>query len=146
MNFLGRSRDVEFGVRNQLSTSILSGRSATVGKSNARFETHRGKRFYFLDTSRSNFQILFFQEVMKKFPRGPPLLDPVEDMKIKEPGLKEAVKKIETYQDRLMGHSLRKNPNLDEICKIYEEKLQVIFKVIVFEIFIEFFYFRWKKN
>jgi len=65
------------------------------------------------------------EEVMKKFPRGPPLLDPVEDMKIKEPGLKEAVKKIETYQDRLMGHSLRKNPKLNEICKIYEEKLQV---------------------
>ena len=34
----------------------------------------------------------YFQEVEKRFPDGLPLLDPVEDMGIKEKGMKEVVK------------------------------------------------------
>ena len=33
-----------------------------------------------------------FQEVQKRFPDGLPLLDPVEDMGIKEKGMKDVVK------------------------------------------------------
>lgn len=63
---------------------------------------------------------------MKSFSNGgPPLLDPVEDMKIKEGHLKEVVKKIEAYQERQVSHPLKKNPDLEKICKIYEGKMEV---------------------
>lgn len=40
------------------------------------------------------------QEVEKRFPDGLPLLDPIKDMGIKDPQLKEIVQKIEAFESR----------------------------------------------
>lgn len=68
------------------------------------------------------------KEVQKRFKDNGgtiPLLDPVEDMQIKDTALKEVVKKIETYEDRLVKNPLRKDPQLNKLCDLYEQKLAV---------------------
>lgn len=65
------------------------------------------------------------QEVERRFPDGIPLLDPVEDMGIKEKGLKEIVKKIEAFEHRMYSHPLHKDPRLEEYYKEYEKKAKV---------------------
>lgn len=64
-------------------------------------------------------------EAKKRFKNGPPLLDPVEDMKIKDKGLKEVVKKIEAFEHRLYSHPLHKDPGLADIYAKYESKAKV---------------------
>ena len=41
------------------------------------------------------------KEVEKRFPDGVPLLDPVEDMKIRESDFEDCVRKIEVLEQRL---------------------------------------------
>ncbi|KAK3602043.1 hypothetical protein CHS0354_021137 [Potamilus streckersoni] len=65
------------------------------------------------------------QEVQKRFPDGLPLIDPVEDMGIKEKGLKDIVKKIEAFEHRLHSHPLAKDPKLEEWYSLYEDKAKV---------------------
>ena len=43
------------------------------------------------------------QEVERRFPDGLPLLDPIQDMGIKDPELKETVQKIEAFESRSVG-------------------------------------------
>lgn len=52
--------------------------------------------------SRDNRQSVLksIQEVQKRFPHGLPLLDPIKDMGIKDPQLKEVVQKIEAFEER----------------------------------------------
>lgn len=40
------------------------------------------------------------KEAKKRFPEGPPLLDPIKDMKIQEPEFQDIVKKIESLEKR----------------------------------------------
>lgn len=40
------------------------------------------------------------KEVKKRFPEGPPLLNPVDDMKIKNPEFIDIVKKIEILENK----------------------------------------------
>ena len=42
------------------------------------------------------------QEVEKRFPDGLPLLDPIQDMGIKDAQLKEIVQKVEAFENRYM--------------------------------------------
>ncbi|KAK7100745.1 exosome RNA helicase MTR4-like [Littorina saxatilis] len=65
------------------------------------------------------------QEVEKRFPDGLPLLDPIEDMGIKEKGLKEVIKKIEAFEHRLYTHPLHKDPRLEELYSSFEKKTQL---------------------
>ncbi|KAH3850420.1 hypothetical protein DPMN_092831 [Dreissena polymorpha] len=65
------------------------------------------------------------QEVEKRFPDGLPLLDPVEDMGIKEKSMKDVVKKIEAFEHRLFSHPLNKDPNLEEWYSLYEKKMKI---------------------
>lgn len=39
-------------------------------------------------------------EVKKRFPEGPPLLNPIKDMKINDPVFKDCVSKIEMLEER----------------------------------------------
>lgn len=48
------------------------------------------------------------QEVKKRFPDGPPLLNPITDMRIEDQSFKDIVKKIETLEEKLYSHSLHK--------------------------------------
>ena len=52
--------------------------------------------------SRDNRQSVLksIQEVERRFPDGVPLLDPIQDMGIKDPQLKEIVQKIEAFEHR----------------------------------------------
>ncbi|XP_076463366.1 exosome RNA helicase MTR4-like [Babylonia areolata] len=65
------------------------------------------------------------QEVEKRFPDGVPLLDPIEDMGIKEKGLHEAIKKTEAFEHRLYTHALHKDPRLEELYSTYEKKIEL---------------------
>ncbi|KAK3089046.1 hypothetical protein FSP39_000389 [Pinctada imbricata] len=65
------------------------------------------------------------QEVQKRFPDGLPMLDPIEDMQIKEKGLKECIKKIEAFEQRMYSHPLHKDPKLEELYHMYEKKAKV---------------------
>lgn len=48
------------------------------------------------------------REVKKRFPDGPPLLNPITDMSIGDQAFKDIVKKIETLEKKLYAHSLHK--------------------------------------
>ncbi|XP_078318641.1 exosome RNA helicase MTR4-like isoform X2 [Crassostrea virginica] len=65
------------------------------------------------------------QEVEKRFPDGIPLLDPIEDMGIKEKGLKEVVRKIEAFEHRMYSHPLHKDSSLESVYAQYQTKAQV---------------------
>lgn len=58
------------------------------------------------------------QEVKKRFPDGPPLLNPVTDMKIDDPNFKDIIKRIEVLEERLYAHPIHKDSQVDEL---YEE-------------------------
>lgn len=63
------------------------------------------------------------KEVKKRFPEGPPLLDPVKDMKIKEPDFLDVVKKIEILEKKLYEHPMHKYEFLDAEYEKYEKKV-----------------------
>lgn len=51
------------------------------------------------------------QEAKKRFPKGLPLLHPIEDMKIQVEAFKDIVKKIELLEEKLYAHPLHKVRN-----------------------------------
>ncbi|XP_011708242.1 PREDICTED: superkiller viralicidic activity 2-like 2 [Wasmannia auropunctata] len=60
------------------------------------------------------------REVKRRFPEGPPLLNPITDMHIVDQAFKDVVKKIEALEKRLYAHSLHKDPNVNVL---YEQFL-----------------------
>ncbi|XP_076635759.1 exosome RNA helicase Mtr4 [Colletes latitarsis] len=60
------------------------------------------------------------QEVKKRFPDGPPLLNPITDMRIEDETFKDVVKKIEVLEERLYAHPFHKDPNINTL---YEQFL-----------------------
>jgi ATP-dependent RNA helicase DOB1 len=48
------------------------------------------------------------QEVKKRFPDGPPLLNPITDMRIEDTRFKDIIKKIEALEERLFEHPMHK--------------------------------------
>nr|XP_012141644.1 PREDICTED: superkiller viralicidic activity 2-like 2 isoform X2 [Megachile rotundata] len=60
------------------------------------------------------------QEVKKRFPNGPPLLNPTTDMHIEDEGFKDIIKKIEVLEEKLYVHPLHKDPNVNTL---YEQFL-----------------------
>ncbi|KAL6264815.1 hypothetical protein P5V15_004910 [Pogonomyrmex californicus] len=60
------------------------------------------------------------REVKRRFPDGPPLLNPITDMHIEDQAFKDIVKKIEALEKRLYAHSLHKDPNVNVL---YEQFL-----------------------
>ncbi|CAG5133954.1 unnamed protein product [Candidula unifasciata] len=65
------------------------------------------------------------QEVEKRFPDGLPLLDPVEDMGIKDKTLGDTIKKIEAFEQRLYSHPLHKDSRLTELYDQFEKKAKI---------------------
>uniref|UniRef100_A0A8C9GB50 RNA helicase n=1 Tax=Pavo cristatus TaxID=9049 RepID=A0A8C9GB50_PAVCR len=65
------------------------------------------------------------QEVQKRFPDGVPLLDPIDDMGIKDQGLKKVIQKVEAFEHRMYSHPLHNDPNLETIYKLCERKAQI---------------------
>ncbi|NXF39503.1 MTREX helicase, partial [Nyctibius bracteatus] len=65
------------------------------------------------------------QEVQKRFPDGVPLLDPVDDMGIKDQGLKKVIQKVEAFEHRMYSHPLHNDPSLETVYKLCEKKAQI---------------------
>ncbi|XP_078095944.1 exosome RNA helicase MTR4 [Mustelus asterias] len=65
------------------------------------------------------------QEVQKRFPDGVPLLDPIDDMGIKDQGLKKVIQKIEAFEHRMYSHSMHNDSNLETVYRLCERKAQI---------------------
>ncbi|XP_048383170.1 exosome RNA helicase MTR4 [Stegostoma tigrinum] len=65
------------------------------------------------------------QEVQKRFPDGIPLLDPIDDMGIKDQGLKKVIQKIEAFEHRMYSHSMHNDSNLETAYRLCERKAQI---------------------
>lgn len=65
------------------------------------------------------------EEVKKRFPKGPPLLNPIKDMHIKEPEFKQIVEAIDKFEERLFAHPLHNANDLHAIYAKYTSKLKV---------------------
>lgn len=64
-------------------------------------------------------------EVHRRFPDGIPLLDPVDDMGIKDEGLRKVIQKIEAFEHRMYSHPLHNDPNLETVYRLCERKAQI---------------------
>ncbi|TFY60200.1 hypothetical protein EVJ58_g5300 [Rhodofomes roseus] len=62
------------------------------------------------------------QEVQRRFPDGVPLLDPVQDMEIKDDKFKALVKKIDLMESKLVSSPLHKDSRLPELYTAYKRK------------------------
>uniref|UniRef100_A0A673G026 Exosome RNA helicase MTR4 n=1 Tax=Sinocyclocheilus rhinocerous TaxID=307959 RepID=A0A673G026_9TELE len=62
------------------------------------------------------------QEVQKRFPDGIPLLDPIDDMGIKDPALKKVIQKVEAFEHRMYTHPLHSDPKLETVYTLCEKK------------------------
>ncbi|XP_070495125.1 exosome RNA helicase MTR4 [Chironomus tepperi] len=63
--------------------------------------------------------------IKKKFPTGIPLLNPVQDMKIKDKEFLNILELLEKFEKRLYAHPLTDSPELNELYGKYMEKLQM---------------------
>ncbi|RDB26840.1 ATP-dependent RNA helicase mtr4 [Hypsizygus marmoreus] len=61
-------------------------------------------------------------EVHRRFPDGIALLDPIQNMGIKDEKFKELVKKIESMEDKMFSSPLHKDPRLPELYSLYSKK------------------------
>src|SRR5690242_19477169 len=62
---------------------------------------------------------------MKRFNNLPPVLDPVENMKIKDADFKRQIEQLKQLEKRKQEHRLRKRQNFEELCKEYKKKLDL---------------------
>lgn len=65
------------------------------------------------------------EDVKVKFPDGPPVLNPVKDMKIKSDDFLNVLSMLEKFEKRLYSHPLHSNKDLPQIYTRYLEKLQM---------------------
>jgi len=73
-----------------------------------------------LDSRQSVWKTI--KEIKKRTKGNLPLLDPIEDMSIKDKNLVEIVKKIELVEEQILQHKLHKDPATTELYKKYEKK------------------------
>jgi len=65
------------------------------------------------------------REVLRRFPDGLPLLDPLEDMQIDDPEFKKLIRRIESLEDRLLSRKEFKREDMMQLCSEYEKKLEI---------------------
>ncbi|GAO48543.1 putative ATP dependent RNA helicase [Saitoella complicata NRRL Y-17804] len=69
------------------------------------------------------------EEVKRRFPDGIALLDPIENMNIRDESFKKLLRKIEILESRLLSNSLHNSPRLAELYEKYAEKMAVDGKI-----------------
>ncbi|XP_056146246.1 exosome RNA helicase MTR4 [Lampris incognitus] len=69
------------------------------------------------------------QEVEKRFPDGIPLVDPIDDMGIKDNTLKKLIQKTEAFEHRLYSHPLHHDPSLEAVYSLCEKKALIAAEV-----------------
>lgn len=62
-------------------------------------------------------------EIVKRFPDGIPLLDPIENMKITDDSFMKLVRKVEVLESKLATNPLHASPRLQELYAKYSEKV-----------------------
>ncbi|KAL1980621.1 hypothetical protein VTN96DRAFT_3911 [Rasamsonia emersonii] len=65
------------------------------------------------------------EEVQRRFPDGIALLDPIENMGIKDESFKKLLRKIEVLESRLLANPLHNSPRLPELYNQYAEKVEL---------------------
>ncbi|XP_030377687.1 exosome RNA helicase MTR4 [Scaptodrosophila lebanonensis] len=65
------------------------------------------------------------QEAKKRFPLGPPVLNPIDDMHIRETEFRNIVEAIAKFEARLYEHPLHKSPDLERLHARYLEKVKL---------------------
>ncbi|EDN09093.1 ATP-dependent RNA helicase DOB1 [Histoplasma capsulatum] len=68
-------------------------------------------------------------EIQRRFPDGIPLLDPIEDMGIKDDSFRKLLRKIEVLESRLMSNPLHNSPRLPELYDQYAAKTELGSKI-----------------
>ncbi|KAL7304922.1 hypothetical protein TKK_0002720 [Trichogramma kaykai] len=68
-------------------------------------------------------------EVRKRFPDGPPLLNPLTDMKIDNPAFSDIVKRIKSLEERLFVHPAHKDPELSVLYEKFLSKNEIAKKL-----------------
>lgn len=68
-------------------------------------------------------------EVKKRFPDGPPLLDPINDMNIKDDSFVALVRKIESLETMLFAHPLHRSPLLPRLYEQYSRKKELLSRI-----------------
>eukprot|EP01027_Heterolobosea_sp_BB2_P015582 GEZU01022297.1.p1 GENE.GEZU01022297.1~~GEZU01022297.1.p1 ORF type:complete len:800 (-),score=347.82 GEZU01022297.1:147-2546(-) len=69
--------------------------------------------------------LISVNEVKKRFPQGVPLLDPVEDMDIDNSTFKKTLRKVETLENKLKEHPLRKAKDIEDLYAAYDKKKRI---------------------
>ncbi|KAF2471628.1 antiviral helicase [Lindgomyces ingoldianus] len=69
------------------------------------------------------------EEVMKRFPDGIAILDPIENMGITDESFKRLLRKIEVLESRLLANPLHNSPRLPELYGQYANKMAVSEKI-----------------
>lgn len=64
-------------------------------------------------------------EVKKRYPDGPPLLNPVQDMHIKDKVFIDTLSMLEKFEKRLFAHPLHNSSELAEIYEKFLEKMEM---------------------
>ncbi|XP_004930077.1 exosome RNA helicase MTR4 [Bombyx mori] len=64
-------------------------------------------------------------EVKKRFPDGPPLLNPINDMKINDSVFKQCVDRIKLLEERLYSHPIHTDKNRSALTAAYDKKQEL---------------------
>ncbi|CBX92065.1 similar to ATP-dependent RNA helicase DOB1 [Plenodomus lingam JN3] len=64
-------------------------------------------------------------EVKKRFPDGIAILDPIENMQIKDDSFKRLLRKIEVLESRLLSNPLHNSPRLPDLYSQYAHKIAI---------------------
>ncbi|KAF1991049.1 ATP-dependent RNA helicase DOB1 [Aulographum hederae CBS 113979] len=67
----------------------------------------------------------YLDEVKRRFPDGIAILDPVENMNIKDEHFKKLLRKIEVLESRLLSNPLHNSPRLEGLYAQYEQKIKL---------------------
>ncbi|KII85594.1 hypothetical protein PLICRDRAFT_44920 [Plicaturopsis crispa FD-325 SS-3] len=68
-------------------------------------------------------------EVQRRFPDGIALLDPIQNMDIKDEKFKTLVKKIEVMEEKMFSSPLHKDPRLPELYSVFSRKQECQTKI-----------------
>lgn len=75
-------------------------------------------------------------EAIKRVPQEQFMLDPVKNMKIKDPVFLEIIDKLEKLRKRLSDHALDSSPRKDELIELFGKKMEVCCKITLAKLFI----------
>ncbi|XP_052757560.1 exosome RNA helicase MTR4 [Galleria mellonella] len=89
--------------------------------SSARFYNPKTRRMF--DSRDSVLKTM--RDAKKRFPKGPPLLDPIKDMKIEDKVFKECADRIKQLEERLYAHPLHNDKNRGALTAAYDKKQEL---------------------